>query len=91
MTKVSVFGQKTEVKKTLKPIEFVKCLNDDNSFDDDVINTQPCDWSNVSLITTNHNGVGMDLMLAWDSNKVSKFGCPDGGTLYLGHLNDGIV
>lgn len=93
MTKVSVFGQEpAEQPKELKKIEFVKCLNDDESFDDDITSSiMPSSWLNVSLITKNHNGAGMDLILAWDSGLDKKLGCPIGGTLFLGHWNDGVI
>ena len=92
MTKVSVFGEHpTEQPKELKKIKFVKFLSDDNSFDKVPIGLSPSNWLNVSLITTNHNGVGMDLILAWDKKLNKQLGCPDKAVLFLGHWNDGVV
>ena len=92
MTKVSVFGQQPTETKELKKIEFVKVLNDDNSFDCVITEEiKPHSWSNVSLVTKNHNGVGIDLILAWEGGLDKKIGCPVGGTLFFGHWNDGVV
>lgn len=89
-TKVSVFGQETEKKKG-KPIEFVSYLDSDteiNFKEEDLC--KPSQWDNVALITKKHNGVGMDLMLAYD-NSMFKNGVLHEAVLYLGHWNDGFV
>lgn len=87
MTKVSVFGQPTE-QKELKPIEFVKCLYSDNDFSEDFNESE---WDNVTLITRNHNGAGMDLILCYPNDNINKDGSVNKGVLYLGHWNDGVV
>lgn len=87
MTKVSVFGQETEKKKG-KPIEFVSYLFSDTEFRDDIEEgMNPRDWGHLALITKKHNGDGLDVILAYDSDSVPV----TGGVIFLGHWNDGFV
>jgi hypothetical protein len=81
MTKVIILGEQPE-KKELKPIEFVKYLTNDN----DILNaySTPDSYANIELICRNYNHNKHDLMFAFNEHR-------NGGCLYLGYFNDGIV
>lgn len=83
MTKVSIFGQETN-KQEKKPIEFVQQINIDGKVDDS--KNLPTVWNNVMLLIDKsvHNE-DYDTMYAWDDGK------PNGGIIYLGYWNDGVI
>jgi hypothetical protein len=84
VTKVSVFGQDTEVKKDLKKIEFIRYLNTCLSFLSFHEGTStPSIYENLVLLEREY-GEGLDLIWAYNDD-------PNMGTLYLGHWNDGVV
>jgi hypothetical protein len=81
MTKVIILGEQPE-KKELKPIEFVKYLDDDLiSY---IPSTSPSDFENIELICKNYRGENIDLFFVYNDDRRK-------GLLYLGHFNDGIV
>lgn len=79
MTKVTILGQEPNKAKELKPIEFIKYINIDESFSD--ATTKPSRWKNIELVC---RYTMFDIMFAYDDDR-------DRGTLYLGHFNDGVV
>ena len=85
-TKVSVFGQETEMKKDLKKIEFVKriSLNKKGHLENSV-GLNPSDFDNVQLFTKNSSG-SLCVIIAWDNA-----GTISQRNVFIGHWNDGIV
>lgn len=82
MTKTSIFGQSEVKQDEKKPIEFVKYLRKiDIELGDNC--TEPSKYTNIVLLQKSYTG-NLDLMYAYNEN-------PNGGYLYLGHWNDGIV
>lgn len=83
MVNVSIFGHETN-KQEKKPIEFVQQINIDGKVCDS--KNSPTNWNNVMLLIDKsvHNE-DYDTMYAWDDCE------PNGGTIYLGYWNDGII
>lgn len=68
-----------------KPIEFVKILDHYGK----ILNAvrEPYEFSNIELICFSYckiSGKNYDLIFAYDDDR-------NGGSLYLGHFNDGVV
>lgn len=80
MTKTSVFLEDVKEGKA-KPIEFTKRINYDTG-ELAHPNTLPVQWDNVTLMFSPSS---YDIMFAWNDGNV------DGGCLYKGHWNDGVV
>lgn len=85
-TKCIVIGQNETIKKELKKIEFTKALCLNINLNNSLISNaecSPCHFDNVELIQKRLNGICV--MLAYNDNN------REGGMIYLGHWNDGIV
>ena len=82
MTKVSVFGQEATESKQLKPIEFVKRILPDGSFDEPT--PKPEEWDNVILFRKKDRYFSYDVILASDDNSEAR-------GIYIGHWNDGVI
>lgn len=84
MTKVVILGeQPKEEKKT--PIEFVKWIREEGSWDTSDASGKPTEWKFIFLIAKNWRGLKIDLMIASDYEDMRN------GCLVLGHFNDGVV
>jgi hypothetical protein len=86
MTKVLVFGENSEQKKKLTPIELAFMI--DCNLNVDTVYDSPSDFEYIMLLergytTSSSKLPGYDLMMAWDFE--------DDKALYLGHWNDGVV
>lgn len=84
MTKVIVLGAPTEEVKVKKPIEFTKSLSADGKWSYNSAG-KPADFNYIELISLNY-GNNFDLMFAYYNPEQR-----DGGVLFLGHFNDGVV
>lgn len=79
MTKVTILGQEPKEVKKLKPIEFTENLTLAKEIDKNCL--APNRWENIELICA---GGTFDIMFAYNEDR-------NGGCLYLGHFNDGVV
>lgn len=84
MTKVSVFGNKTE-KERGTPIEFVEGLNREGGTKIDMEGYNPKEFDNVVLYSKAKQENHFDIILAYDDNVDGKY------SVFLGHWNDGFV
>lgn len=81
MTKVSVFGQQPTETKELKKIEFVHFFNG-TELESPVC--EPDSFKNIVLLRKSYKPSNFDLIFAYNENT-------NGGIIYLGHWNDGVV
>lgn len=79
MTKVTILGQEPKEVKELKPIEFTRAFDFNESFEKAII--KPFRWKNIELVCRYER---FDVMFAYDDDRSV-------GGLYLGHFNDGVV
>ena len=86
MTKVIILGEQPKEQEK-KKIEFVKCITimKEGKVVTLPANTSPSKWKEIILLCENYRQTDLDLMFAHD------FNINDGGCLYLGHFNDGII
>jgi len=82
MTKTSVFGQEAEPKKEKKQIIFVKELSDNEI---KRVPAEPAHWNHVMLLRKSDHNMCYDIMYAYDTGR------ENGGLIYLGYWNDGVV
>ena len=86
MTKVLVFGESNEQKKSLKKIELVYMIDCDA--DRAIATDKPSDFNYIMLLERGYTEGSShlnnyDLIMAWDEENDK--------TLYLGHWNDGVI
>lgn len=86
-TKITIVCKAEAVKPKLKPIEFVKYIDNNYEVFIDVNSwsNKPEEWENIELLVKNVMDTTYDLMYVFDDNK------RDCGYLVLGYFNDGVV
>jgi len=82
MTKIIILGEEPQ-KKEKKKIEFLKSLGETYRFYDTARTAGS--YKFIELICIDYSS-GFDLMFAYDDA-----GKRDGGCLFIGHFNDGVV
>lgn len=81
MTKVTIIGQEPKEEKKLKPIEFLKCVGENET---DSVLCEPNEFKYIELVSTKYLGC-YDMLYARNTEERTA------GVYYLGHFNDGIV
>lgn len=89
MTKCIVLGEDNSVQPAKKPIEFVLYINDEKAVNATRRATKPhnrpSDFGYIELVQKAEDSFNYDIMYAYESDR------NNGGCLYLGHWNDGVV
>ena len=80
MTQVTYLGKQSEEKKN--PIEFLYYLSPKRQINE--AERKPNHFKNVLVLSDNYNGTGFTAFFAYGDND-------SWGSIYLGHLNDGVV
>jgi hypothetical protein len=83
MTKIIVLGAE-QPEKNLRKIEFVKVLTDEYNVMSD-FHSHPESWNYIELVSKGY-AAGKDLMFAYMNPDFRE-----GGTLFIGYWNDGVV
>jgi predicted outer membrane repeat protein len=80
MTQVTYLGKQSEEKKN--PIEFLYYLTNERAIHQSAC--KPSEFKHVLVLSENYNDTNLAAFFAYN-------GSPNGGAIYLGNLNDGVV